>query len=133
MGISITKRNYLLQSAFLTLIVGGIGAFLYHAFAPQQYFSIYPVISLFFFLVGWITIGLVEKCRSFSPNRVLQAYLLVKVVRMLLTVLFIVIYCVILRDGILPFVLAFVVNYLIYLVYDSWFFFTSELKLKKKK
>ena len=33
------------------------------------------------------------------------------------------------------FLLTFIVNYLIYLIYDSWFFFTFEAnrKLKKKK
>ena len=39
------------------------------------------------------------------------------------------------REEAKEFLLTFIVNYLIYLIYDSWFFFTFEAnrKLKKKK
>ena len=45
------------------------------------------------------------------------------------------VYCVAVREEAKEFLLTFIVNYLIYLIYDSWFFFTFEAnrKLKKKK
>ena len=44
-------------------------------------------------------------------------------------------YCVAVRQEAKLFLLTFIANYLIYLIYDSWFFFTFEAnrKLKKKK
>lgn len=45
------------------------------------------------------------------------------------------VYCVAVREEAKEFLLTFIANYLIYLTYDSWFFFTFEMnrKLKKKK
>ena len=45
------------------------------------------------------------------------------------------IYCIIVRKEAKEFLLTFIVNYVIYLTYDTWFFFTFEAnrRLKKKK
>ena len=45
------------------------------------------------------------------------------------------VYCVAVREEAKEFLLTFIANYLIYLTYDSWFFFTFEMnrKLKKEK
>lgn len=130
-----TKRYYLWQSALLTLLVGGAGGLLYFSLFPHHYFGGYPLIPLFFFIVGIFSINMVEMCRRVAPARLAQVYLLVKVVRMLLAVVVLAIYGVAVRVEVRAFMLTFMANYLIYLVYDSWFFFTFEVnrKLKKKK
>ena len=69
------------------------------------------------------------------PGRMLQIYLLMRVMRMLASTIVMLVYCVAVREEAKEFLLTFIVNYLIYLIYDSWFFFTLEAnrKLKKKK
>lgn len=135
MSISITKRNYLWQTALLTILVGGVGGFVYFNIFPHHYFGGYPIIPIFFFLFGVFTISMTEMCRKHSPNRMLQVYLLMKVMRMLLSIIVMAAYCVVVREEALAFLVSFIINYLIYLIYDSWFFFTFEMnqKLKKKK
>ena len=63
----------------------------------------------------------------------LQIYLLLKVMRMLFAIIVMAIYCVAVREEIRAFLLTFIANYLIYLIYDSWFFFTFEMNRKAKK
>ena len=65
----------------------------------------------------------------------LQIYLLMRVMRMLASIIVMLVYCVAVREEAKEFLLTFIANYLIYLTYDSWFFFTFEMnrKLKKKK
>ena len=69
------------------------------------------------------------------PGRMLQIYLLMRVMRMLASIIVMLVYCVAVREEAKEFLLTFIANYLIYLTYDSWFFFTFEMnrKLKKKK
>ena len=69
------------------------------------------------------------------PGRLLQIYLLMRVMRMLASIIVMLVYCVAVREEAKEFLLTFIANYLIYLTYDSWFFFTFEMnrKLKKKK
>lgn len=43
------------------------------------------------------------------------------------------VYCVAVREEAMTFLLTFIANYLIYLIYDSWFFFTFEVNRKLKK
>ena len=69
------------------------------------------------------------------PKHMLQIYLLMRVMRMLASIIVMVVYCVVVREEAKEFLLTFIANYLIYLIYDSWFYFTFEAgrKLKKKK
>lgn len=133
MSISITKRNYLLQSALLTLLIGVCGGGIYFSFFPHHYFRGYPIIPVFFFVFGVFTISMTEMCRKHSPKWMLQIYLLLKVMRMLFAIIVMAIYCVAVREEIRAFLLTFIANYLIYLIYDSWFFFTFEMNRKAKK
>ena len=108
--VSITKRNYLWQITLLTVLIGGIGGWAYYSVFPHHYFGGYPLIPIFFLT-------------------------LMRVMRMLASIIVMLVYCVAVREEAKEFLLTFIVNYLIYLIYDSWFFFTFEAnrKLKKKK
>lgn len=133
--MTITKRNYLLQTTLLTVLVGGIGGWAYYSVNPYHYFGGYPLIPLFFYIFGIFMISMTENCRHHIPGRMLQIYLLMRVMRMLASIIVMLIYCVIVREESKGFLLTFIANYLIYLIYDSWFFFTFEAnrKMKKKK
>lgn len=126
--MTITKRNYLLQTTLLTVLVGGIGGWAYYSVNPHHYFGGYPLIPLFFYIFGIFMISMTENCRHHIPGRMLQIYLLMRVMRMLASIIVMLIYCVIVREESKGFLLTFIANYLIYLIYDSWFFFTFEAK-----
>lgn len=133
--MSVTKRNYLLHTALLTLLVGGAGGWIYFSCFPHHYFDGYPLIPVFYFIFGVFMINMIENCRHRMPRRILQMYLLIRVMRILVSMIVMVLYCVAVREEAKEFLLTFIANYLIYLIYDSWFFVTFEQnrKLKKKK
>ena len=135
MSISITKRNYLFYSALLTILVGGVGGWVYFEAFPHHYFGGYPLIPIFFFVFGVFMVNMTENCRQRMPRRMLQIYMLMRVMRMLASFILMVVYCVAVREEAKEFLLTFIANYLIYLIFDSWFYFTFEAnrKLKKKK
>ena len=80
-----------------------------------------------------IDTGVTESCRHRMPGRMLQIYLLMRVMRMLVSMIVMLVYCVAVREEARAFLLTFIANYLIYLIYDSWFFFTFEANRKLKK
>ena len=114
--MTITKRNYLLHTALLTVLIGIVGGWAYFSINPHHYFGGYPLIPLFFFVFG-----------------VFMIYLLMRVMRMLVSMIVMLVYCVAVREEARAFLLTFIANYLIYLIYDSWFFFTFEANRKLKK
>lgn len=133
MSLSITKRNYLLHTALLTILIGGIGGWIYFSIFPHHYFGGYPLIPVYYFVFGAFMINMVESCRHRMPGRLLQIYLLIRVMRMLVSILVMLIYCISVRQEAKEFLLTFILNYVIYLTYDTWFFFTFEANRKLKK
>lgn len=133
--MSITKRNYLFYTALLTILVGGVGGWAYYSVFPHHYFSGYPLIPVFFYIFGVFMVSMIENCRKRMPKRMLQIYLLMRVMRMLVSMTVMLVYCIAVREEAKDFLLTFIANYLIYLIFDSWFYFNFEVnrKLKKKK
>lgn len=128
-----TKRNYLLYTALLTTLIGGVGGWAYYIFNPQHYFSGYPLIPLFYFVWGVLMIHWVERCRYRMPKQLSLVYLLIRALRMLVSVAVMLAYCIAVREEARAFLLTFIANYIIYLSYDSWFFYSFERNRKEKK
>lgn len=131
--MSITKRNYLLQITLLTFLVGVIGGWGYYSAFPHHYFNGYPLIPVFYFVFGVFIINMVEMGRRKMPKHLLQLYLLIRVVRMIVSILVMLLYCIVVREEAKCFLLTFIANYIIYLIYDSWFFFSYEMNRKQRK
>ena len=124
MSISLTKRNFLYQITLLTLIAGWVGAGILHYLLPGHYFGGYPFIPVYFFLFGLFEI---------SPQKMLLLYMAMKVMKMLLSVILLVVYCFAVREEAKLFLLTFILYYIVYLIYETWFFFTYEVGKKQKK
>ena len=116
MSISLTKRNFLYQITLLTLIAGWVGAGILHYLLPGHYFGGYPFIPVYFFLFGLFEISMS-----------------MKVMKMLLSVILLVVYCFAVREEAKLFLLTFILYYIVYLIYETWFFFTYEVGKKQKK
>lgn len=63
----------------------------------------------------------------------LLMYLAVKVMKMLVSTILVVAFSLAFRQDAKVFLLTFVSFYLLYLVFETWFFFTFELNRKLKK
>lgn len=122
MVVSRIKRIYFFQTLFLTLIVGGLGGWGYFSIFPHHYFSGYPLIPVFYFLIGLGNVCIMDMVNRTMPKQAAMMYLLLRAGRMILSMLLMVVFCVMVPHEATEFLLTFVLNYLIYLIYDSWFF-----------
>lgn len=132
MSISKTKRNYLWQVTFIALLLGGAGGWGYFLLFPHHYFGGYPFIPVFFWTFGVFTIHMVEACRRLVPKRLLEVYMLLRVMRVVLALMVMLCYGVVVRIEVRAFLLTFIAHYLIFLIYDSWFFFKFEMNRKNR-
>lgn len=132
MGISLTKRNFIVFLTLFTVLCGGLGAIVFHAFLPDQYFKAYPFIPAFFYLLGMFSIYVFEILRHKDPQKLTLFYMAIKIVKLLFSIVAILFYCVIVKIHEKEFILTFVGFYLLYLIFETWFFFMFELNRKNK-
>ena len=74
-----------------------------------------------------------DACRLHAPQRMLLLYLAIKMVKMILSIILVLIYCLAVREEAKAFLLTFISFYLIYLIFETWFFFSFEVNRKLKK
>lgn len=133
MIISNIKKIFLFHTTLLSLIVGWAGAALFYYVLPQHSFAGYPLIPVYFFLFGLLEISIFDVCRKNAPQKLLMLYMGMKSMKMLISVIFLAVYCLAVREEAIVFLMTFVVYYIIYLIYETWFFFTYEVMKKQNK
>lgn len=130
--MNVEIRKYLIGTGLLTLLTGGIGMWIFHTIRPSLFLSDYIWMPVYFFVFGALLMaGVTSRGRVENMKRLVQAYLLARIAKLFVSVLAIVIFCLAVRTEVTVVVAAFVINYLIYLMYDSWFF--SRLGKSRKK
>lgn len=130
--MNVEIRKYLIGTGLLTLLTGGIGMWIFHTIRPSLFLSDYIWMPVYFFVFDALLMaGVTSRGRVDNMKRLVQAYLLARIAKLFVSVLAIVIFCLAVRTEVTVVVAAFVINYLIYLMYDSWFF--SRLGKSRKK
>lgn len=130
--MNVEIRKYLIGTGLLTLLTGGIGMWIFHTIRPSLFLSDYIWMPVYFFVFGALLMaGVTSRGRVDNMKRLVQAYLLARIAKLFVSVLAIVIFCLAVRTEVTVVVAAFVINYLIYLMFDSWFF--SRLGKSRKK
>ncbi|EJX06702.1 hypothetical protein, membrane [gut metagenome] len=133
MNISRTKRNFIGLHTLFAIVSSVAGVIVLETALPGLYFGGYPFVPLYFYLFGVFSIYLFDICRRHAPQKMLLMYLAVKVIKMLLSMILVVAFTLAFRQDAKVFLLTFVSFYLLYLVFETWFFFTFELSRKLKK
>lgn len=114
----------------LTVLTAGIGGWIFHTVCPAQFLAHYIWIPVYFYVISvLLMLGVVKSCGE--AKKMVQAYLLARMVKLFISVIAVVVFCLAVHTEVTVVVVAFVINYMVYLVYDSWFF--SRLGKKSEK
>lgn len=132
-NISKTKRNFIALHTLFAILSAGVGALILHVALPGHYFGGYPFIPAYFYLFGLFSIYMFDACRRHAPQRLSLLYLAIKMVKMILSLILLLMYCIAVREEAKAFLLTFISFYLIYLIFETWFFFSFEVNRKRKK
>lgn len=118
----------------LGLIIGAIlGAVLYFQF-PEYYPNWFVESLVFFLLVEGIILSYVETVSHTmkSPGKLLNAYLISKIMKIVSGAIFVLIYYMSGKDGFTNFVIVFVAFYLIFTAIETFLFSKIERQIKQK-
>lgn len=131
-NISKTKRNFIGLHTLFGILSAGLGAVILHVALPGHYFGGYPFIPIYFYLFGLFNIYMFDACRRHAPQKMLLLYLAMKMMKMILSMMLLLVYCLAVREEAKAFLLTFISFYLVYLIFETWFFFSFEVNRKKK-
>lgn len=132
-NISKTKRNFIGLHTLFGILSAGLGAVILHVALPGHYFGGYPFIPIYFYLFGLFNIYMFDACRRHAPQKMLLLYLAMKMMKMILSMMLLLVYCLAVREEAKAFLLTFISFYLVYLIFETWFFFSFEVNRKRKK
>jgi hypothetical protein len=127
-----TKYRYLISYTFVILLTTLGGIYVLCSLIPEHYFGAYPFIPVYFFVLGGIHFCLFGLYNKFTQQKKLVVYMIMKIQKVILSIAFFVIYCVVIRVCMVEFALTFVSFYLITLIFETIFFYNLEWKLRKK-
>lgn len=124
---------YLLIAHTALQLVTAIGIqFILDNFFPEILFDNYCIIPLFFFIIGFIPLS----CFKFSPNsqpqKTVNIYMLLRVIKIFITLITILIYWIFDKDHMRNFVIIFALFYLINLIWETYIYMRMELLTKSK-
>ena len=96
-NISKTKRNFICWHTLFAVISAALGAVILHFALPGHYFGGYPFIPIYFYFFGLFSIYAFDACRRHAPQRMLLLYLATKMIKMILSLILVLIYCLAVR------------------------------------
>ncbi len=92
----------------------------------------YFIIPLFFYLMGIIFISQFRRTPISNPKKMVNLYMLMRMIKVFLSVTIILIYSILDKPNIRNFAILFVVFYLINLIWETYIYMRMELYFKYK-
>ena len=125
-------RQKLILLLALFVVVVGVGSWLILIkFFPHLAFKDYPLIPLFFLIIGVVSIYILTNLKKKRPNKLLNAFMLIRGIKMVFAIILTTVYSLVNRAEIKSFAIMLVVFYLFYLFFETYTYIRLEKWNKK--
>ncbi len=121
----------ILHTSMILIAGGGIGWIINHFF-PNLMIDEYWVIPLFFFILGLIFIGQFPKAIDKKPGKLVNLYMLMRMIKIFASFLFILVYWFIDKQSIRNFAILFIIFYLMNLIWETYIYTRMERYIKQR-
>ncbi len=125
------KRKFIVLLTLFIGIVGFGGWLILIHFFPTLAFKDFPIIPVFFFTVGLISIFVLTELKITKPNKLLNTFMMIRGIKMLLAVILTIIYWLLDRAEIRSFAIMLAAFYLCYLFLETYIYIQIETWNKK--
>ena len=125
------KQKFIVLLTLFIVVVGFGGWLILIHFFPFLAFKDYPIIPIFFFSVGLISIHILTSLNINRPNKLLNTFMMIRGIKMLLAVIMTIVYWIIDRAEIRSFAIMLVAFYLCYLFLETYIYIQLETWNKK--
>jgi hypothetical protein len=96
-----------------------LSSVLYWAIAPSHYIAAYPAIPVVLYLLSVLSYAVARGYEASKPGGGILMFLVMKVARLIISLMMLLVYCLMTATGLKEFVVAFLINYVVYLVMDT--------------
>ena len=126
-------RNYfVLLFTAIMLVAGWGGWWILTTALTDSYFSWYPIIPLFYYIMGMLTIFDLTKSTKDTERQLVNKYMLMKIYKIAAAIVIFAVYYFAVNVMIMQFTTVFVSYYIIYLFIETYFLYMTE-KTKKRQ
>jgi len=130
--IRLIFKLLLLITAIYLAVTLVIGIFIYYIW-PENYFSWFPAIPVFFWVMGVGLAFSLELTHTEKPDSVTMTYMIARGVKLILTAIFIGGYAFIVHTNLKQFGLTTLVFYMTFLILETYMFYLYEKRRTKRK
>lgn len=127
------RKRFLAILTVVMIILSIIGGVIIYNVVPHEVFGWYLGIPLFYYLMGLAFGEVLRRINKETNKKLLNIYLILKVSKILFTVILMVLYVVLIDEYDKEFVITIGIFYMAYLILESKFYFDFEKSLKRKK
>jgi hypothetical protein len=126
------RGYFILLFTAIMLVSGWGGWWILTATLPESYFSWYPIIPLFYYLMGMLTIFDLTASTQVTEKKLLNKYMLMKLYKIAAAIVIFAVYYFAVNVKMMQFSAVFVSFYVIYLFIETYFLYMTE-KTKKRQ
>ncbi|MFA7492040.1 MAG: hypothetical protein WCZ43_00765 [Proteiniphilum sp.] len=123
---------FLIVHTAMVLITGFGMWFILDKYFPETMIDYYYIVPLFFYLMGLIFISQFRRTPINNPQKMVNLYMLMRMIKIFLSVMLILIYWFLDKPHIRNFTIIFVIFYLINLIWETYIYMRMELYFKYK-
>ena len=121
--------KYVSQLALL-LMAYGVGGYIFFKMAlPEYYFTLYPCVAAFFFIIGVVIIVSLVKATPKNSGKYFNTFMLVRGGKLLSIIIVAGLYAMLVGENTVSFLFVFFAGYLIYSIFETFI----SMKLNKDR
>lgn len=111
-------KKFIVKGILITLLLAVIGYFLFAGVFNPYYQVILPFVLLFIFLFTTVIHTILLKTARKKPKKLVNRFLMLTGLKMMIYLLFMIIYLVISKQDSAPFLLTFLIVYLVFSIFE---------------
>jgi hypothetical protein len=119
--------------ALIMLALGWAGWGIIKNLYPTETFTWYPTIPGLFFIMGMLMIFILARNYKKEARKLINIYMIMKLVKFVIAIAFVLIFYFIVKTNFRIFGLMFAAFYAIYIVMETYIFYSVEKKIKKEQ
>ena len=133
MFLATVRKKFIKELTIVGVVLTAFVVAVYHCFIPERYFIWFPLIPIFFYLVGLFYIGLFSFYYRLGTDKLVTCYLLCKVLKFMASAIVMFMYACFIGHEIVAFMITFIFFFFAFLIFETRFFLKFETRLKNRK
>ncbi|MDD3035182.1 MAG: hypothetical protein PHT25_11380 [Bacteroidales bacterium] len=131
--MGVLNKRFLKILLIAYVAFGVLVGFILYYLLPEHYFGWYPIIPSYFSIIAVFLYGALLHFREKNPTKMIQAYMMMRGIKLLVTILLVLLYNLFIDKNDEEFTIVISLFYFFYLVIETYFYVKFELSIKNDK